>query len=61
VPVIAFSVTLISAFYGMVSGRFENISAVYDVVLQGICQGAPWLLFYVLVIQIYESFRFVLP
>jgi aminobenzoyl-glutamate transport protein len=61
VPVIAFSVTLISAFYGMVSGRFENISAVYDGVLHGICQGAPWLLFYVLVIQIYESFRFVLP
>ena len=61
VPVIAFSVTLISAFYGMVSGRFEQLSAVYDAVLLGICQGAPWLLFYVLVTQIYESLRFVLP
>ena len=60
VPVVAFSVTLVSAFYGLVSGRFENISAVYDAVLFGIRQGAPLFLFYVLVIQIYESFMFVL-
>ncbi len=60
VPVVAFSITLVSAFYGLVSGRFENISAVYDAVLFGIRQGAPLFLFYVLVIQIYESFMFVL-
>jgi len=60
VPVVAFSITLVSAFYGLVSGRFENISAVYDAVLLGIRQGAPLFLFYVLVIQIYESFMFVL-
>lgn len=42
VPVVAFSVTLVSAFYGLVSGRFENISAVYDAILQGIRQGAPF-------------------
>ena len=60
VPVVAFSITLVSAFYGLASGRFENISAVYDAVLFGIRQGAPLFLFYVLVIQIYESFMFVL-
>lgn len=60
VPVVAFSITLVSAFYGLVSGRFENISAVYDAVLFGIRQGAPLFLFYVLFIQIYESFMFVL-
>ena len=60
VPVVAFSITLVSAFYGLVSGRFENISAVYDAVLFGTRQGAPLFLFYVLVIQIYESFMFVL-
>lgn len=60
VPVVAFSITLVTAFYGLVSGRFENISAVYDAVLFGIRQGAPLFLFYVLVIQIYESFMFVL-
>ena len=60
VPVVAFSITLVSAFYGLVSGRFENMSAVYDAVLFGIRQGAPLFLFYVLVIQIYESFMFVL-
>lgn len=61
VPVVAFSVTLVSAFYGLVSGRFENISAVYDAILQGIRQGAPLFLFYVLLVQIYESLLFVLP
>ena len=51
VPVVAFSITL----------RLDNISAVYDAVLQGIRQAAPLFLFYVLIVQIYESLRFMLP
>ena len=61
VPVVAFSITLVSASYGLMSGRFDNISAVYDAVLQGIRQAAPLFLFYVLVVQIYESLCFMLP
>ena len=61
VPVAAFSTVLVSAFYGLVSGRLESIAAVYDAVLHGIRRGAPLLLFYVLVTQIYESLRFILP
>ena len=61
VPVAAFSTVLVSAFYGLVSGRLESIAAVYDAVLHGIRRGAPLLLFYVLITQIYESLRFILP
>ena len=61
VPVVAFSITLVSASYGLMSGRLDNISAVYDAVLQGIRQAAPLFLFYVLIVQIYESLRFMLP
>lgn len=61
VPVIAFSITLVSAFYGLVAGRFESFADVYRAAVDGIRQGAPLFVFYVLVIQIYESLRFVLP
>lgn len=61
VPVLAFCVTLVSAFYGLVSGRFAGIADVYESLLQGIRQGAPLMLFYLLLMQIYESLRFVLP
>ena len=58
---VLFSITLVSASYGLMSGRLDNISAVYDAVLQGIRQAAPLFLFYVLIVQIYESLRFMLP
>jgi aminobenzoyl-glutamate transport protein len=60
IPVVAFSVTLVSAVYGLVVGRFEGVADVYHAVLQGIRLCAPLLLFYVLLIQIYESLRFML-
>ncbi len=60
VPVVAFSVTLVSAVYGLVAGRFDGVADVYHAVLQGIRQCAPLLLFYVLLIQTYESLRFML-
>jgi len=37
------------------------VTAVYDSLLSGIRSGAPWLLFYVLLAQFYESLRYVLP
>ncbi len=61
VPVVAFSILLISAVYGMVAGRYEGITEVYNAVLEGIRRCAPLFLFYVLVTQIYESLRFVFP
>jgi len=61
VPVVAFSVMLVSAFYGIVAGRLENMPALYEAVLHGVRQWAPLLVFYVLLMQFCESLRFVLP
>lgn len=61
VPVIAFSVLSLSAFYGTIAGCFDSIGDVYHAVLFGIRQWAPLLLFYILLIQIVESLCFVWP
>ena len=60
VPVVAFAVTLCSGVYGLVAGRFATLAAFFDSLLQGIRAGAPFLLFYVLLIQIYESLKYIL-
>ena len=52
-------VTLLSAFYGMVSGNLETLPRVYDALLDGIRRAAPLLLFYILLMQIYESLCYV--
>ncbi len=61
VPVVAFSVLLIAAMYGMIAGNYEGVADVYDAVLEGLRRCAPLFLFYVLFTQIYESLRFVFP
>ena len=61
VPVGALSVVLVCAVYGIVAGRFQELSDLYHSLLSGIRSGAPWFLFYILLTQIYESLQFVLP
>ncbi len=61
VPIIAFSVLSLSAFYGTIAGYYDAIVDVYNAILYGIRQGAPLLLFYILLMQIVESLRFVWP
>ncbi len=61
VPVIAFSIIVLSIFYGLVSDNFNNIRNAYEALLEGISKAAGVFLFYVLVMQIYESLLFVLP
>ena len=61
IPSVAFIVVILSAFYGIIAGYFLTLHDVYESLLYGIREGAPWLLFYVLLIQIYESLRFILP
>ena len=61
VPLFAFGVTLLSAVYGYVSGSYCNMSDVYQSLIDGIRNGAPWLLFYVLLGQIYYSLQFIMP
>jgi len=61
VPLFAFGITLLSAVYGYVSGSYCNMSDVYQSLIDGIRNGAPWLLFYVLLGQIYYSLQFIMP
>lgn len=61
VPLFAFGVTLLSTVYGYVAGSYRNMSDVYQSLIDGIRCGAPWLLFYVLLGQIYYSLLFILP
>ena len=61
VPLFAFGMTLLSTVYGYVAGCYRNMSDVYQSLIDGIRCGAPWLLFYVLLGQIYYSLLFILP
>ena len=61
VPLFAFGITLLSAVYGYVAGSYGQMSDVYQSLIDGIRIGAPWLLFYVLLGQIYYSLLFILP
>ena len=59
VPVIAFGVCVLSITYGVVSGRLKSLSSVIHSLSYGIEKGAVLLVLYILLIQFYESLRFV--
>ena len=61
VPLFAFGVTFICTVYGYVAGSFSKMSDVYQSLLDGVRDGAPFLLFYVLLGQLYYSFLFIMP
>lgn len=59
VPAVAFGLVLVSVAYGAVSGRFRSLADVLDSLSFGIRRGAPLFFVYILLIQFYESLRFV--
>lgn len=59
-PLLAFIVIALSAFYGIMAGHFVNLSNVYEAMLDGIRQGAALLLFYLLSVQLYLSVFYIL-
>lgn len=59
VPLLSFGIILISLSFGVVSGRFQTLSDVLDALSYGCRKGAPLFVFYILVIQLYESLKFV--
>ena len=59
VPLLSFGIILISISFGLVSGRFQTLSDVLDALSYGCRKGAPLFIFYILVIQLYESLKFV--
>ncbi len=60
VPFSAFAVLLLGVCYGMLAGPLSSLRQVYGAILDGLRAAAPLLLFYVLVVQLLASLRFVL-
>ena len=61
VPITAFGILLTASLYGVVAGTFQTLSDVYESLVFGLRQCAPLLPVYILFMQLFESFRFVLP
>ena len=59
IPIISFGIILVSVSFGSVSGRFQTLADVLDALSFGCRKGAPLFIFYILLIQFYESLRFV--
>ena len=59
VPLLSFGIILISVSFGLVSGRFQTLSDVLDALSFGCRKGAPLFIFYILVIQLFKSLKFV--
>ena len=59
IPILSFGIILVSVSFGLVSGRFQTLADVLDALSFGCRKGAPLFVFYILLIQLYESLRFV--
>lgn len=59
VPVVAFGLLAAAVLYGMVAGTFQMLEDVYDALLYGLRLAAPYLLFYILLAQLYFSLLFI--
>lgn len=59
IPILSFGIILVSVSFGLVSGRFQTLADVLDALSFGCRKGAPLFIFYIILIQLYESLRFV--
>ena len=59
IPILSFGIILVSVTFGLISGRFQTLSDVLDALSFGCRKGASLFIFYILVIQLFESLRFV--
>ena len=59
VPIIAFGICVFSITYGVVSGRLKSLTSIIHAMSFGIERGAVLFVLYILLIQFYESLRFV--
>ena len=58
-PIVAFGVCLFSVAYGVMAGRLRSLGDVLHSLSFGIARGASLVILYFLLIQFYESLRFV--
>lgn len=59
VPIITFGMSLFSIVFGLMSGRFVNLTHILEALSYGISKGAPLFILYILFIQLVFSLSFV--
>ena len=59
VPLIAFGICLFSVTFGVMSGRVKTLPDILEILSYGIQKGAPFFIIYILLMQFYQSLRFV--
>lgn len=59
IPLGAFGCVLFSVTYGLMAGRLSSSGSVLNALSYGISKGAPLIILYILLMQFYESLRFV--
>ena len=59
IPLGAFGCVLFSVTYGLMAGRLSSSGSVLNALSYGITKGAPLIILYILLMQFYESLRFV--
>jgi len=59
VPVITFGIILFSVSFAMVAGRLKGLSDILSALSFGIAKGAPLFIVLILLVQFWESIRFV--
>ena len=59
VPILSFGIILIAVSFGLVSGRFQTLTDVLDALSFGCRKGASLFIFYILLMLLFESLRFV--
>lgn len=59
VPILLTGIIMLSAVYGLVGGRFSRIDDLFQSFIAGVASWSPVFFLYVLIIQFYESLRYV--
>ena len=59
VPMVALCTIVAGVAYGLLERRFTTVIDIFSSLSDGIAQCAPWLVLYVLAMQLVDSFRFV--
>ena len=60
IPIVSFGVCLVSVVFGIISGRYHSVFAVYHSLFIGVEMAAPLFILYILSVQLYYTFCFVL-
>lgn len=58
IPYFAFCATVMGCTFGVMSDKLKSVTSVYEALVSGISTGAPFIVIYLLVVQLYYSILF---